>query len=365
MSQEVKFLYLTEEEMVQAGVTDALQCVDTIEETFHLVSRGDYLMGGETENEHGIMVCFPQEQRFPGMPVAGPDRRFMALVAYLGGRFHCCGEKWYGSNIANVPKGLPRSIHIVFINDVETGAPLCLMCGNLISSMRTGAVPGVAARHLAGNKAKVLGIVGGGVINRAAIKCIAAACPSLEQVKIYDIIKEKGEAFAAAMSAEIGKPVYAVDSLEECVRDSDITHFASAGKVRPHVRKEWVKPGSLVETSSFTDLDKELLQTSNIVWDKYKMHDIWYKTVPSLDLPTYEFFRMAERGEFDLSTLMDLGDILEGQYPASRYDNGNTTIFMAEGMPVWDVAWAYQVYQNALKLGLGTDLQLWKTPYWA
>lgn len=364
MDNQVKFLYLTEEEMIQAGVLDAAQCVDTVEETFKIVSEGDYLMGGESENEHGIRVVFPKEARFPGMPVEGPDRRFMAMVGYLGGRFHVCGEKWYGSNIANVPKGLPRSIHLVVLNDVETGAPICVMCGNLISSMRTGAVPGVGARYLASKDAKVCGIVGGGVINRAATQCIVAGAPQLEEIKIYDIIKEKGEAFAADMQAKTGKKCYAVDSLEECIRDSDITHFASAGKVRPHIQTEWVKPGSLIETSSFTDLDHDLLTGSNIVVDKFKTHDIWWKTDPALDLPTFEFFRMAEKGEFDLSSIMDMGDIVAGKIDPNRYDNGKTTIFMAEGMIVWDLCWAYTVYQNALKQGIGTDLKLWDSPCW-
>lgn len=364
MDNQVKFLYLTEEEMIQAGVLDAAKCVDIVDETFHLVSKEDYLMGGDTENEHGIRVVFPEKARFPGMPEAGPDRRFMAMVGYLGGRFHCCGEKWYGSNIANVAKGLPRSIHLVVLNDVETGAPTCVMCGNLISAMRTGAVPGVGARYLAGDSAKVCGIVGGGVINKAAIQCIAAGRPSLEEFKIYDIVKEKGEAFAAEMEKAIGKRCYAVDSLEECIRDSDITHFASAGKVRPHIHKEWVKPGSLIETSSFTDLDQELLTTSNVVLDKFKTHDIWWKTDPGLDLPTFAFFRMAEKGEYDLKQLMDMGDIVDGKVAKERYDNGKTTIFMAEGMVVWDIAWAYTVYQNALKLGIGTELKLWDSPCW-
>lgn len=364
MSDQVKFLYLTEEEMVEAGVLDAAKCVDVIEETFKLVSDEDYLMGGDTENEHGIRVVFPDKARFPGMPEAGPDRRFMAMVGYLGGRFHICGEKWYGSNIANPKKGLPRSIHLCVLNDVETGAPVCVMCGNLISAMRTGAVPGVGARYLARKDAKSCGIVGGGVINRAAIQCIAAGAPWIEEYKIYDIIKEKGEAFAAQMSEAIGRKCYAVDSLEECVRGSDVIHFASAGAVRPNVPKEWVKQGALIETSSWTDLDHDLLTGSNIVLDKFKTHEIWYKTDPKLDLPTYEFFRMAEAGKYDLNELMDMGDIVAGKIDQSRYDNDRTTIFMAEGMVTWDIAWAYTVWQNALEKGIGTELKLWDSPCW-
>ena len=35
------------------------------------------------------------------------------------------------------------------LNDKDTGAPLAYMSANLLSAIRTGAVPGVAARFLA------------------------------------------------------------------------------------------------------------------------------------------------------------------------------------------------------------------------
>src|SRR4051812_34294168 len=115
--QQVNFLYLSEPDMIEAGVLDTRHCVETIEEVFRLLSQGDYLMGGPNENEHGQMIWFPKEQRFPNMPVAGPDRRFMSMITYLGGRFNVCGDKWYGSNIANRDRGLPRSILMVTLND--------------------------------------------------------------------------------------------------------------------------------------------------------------------------------------------------------------------------------------------------------
>jgi len=125
-----------------------------------------------------------------------------------------------------------------------------------------------------------------------------------------------------------------------------------------------VKEGALIETSSWTDLDHDLLTGSNIVLDKFKTHEIWFKTDPKLDLPTYEFFRMAEKGTYDLKELMDMGDIVAGKIDKDRYDNGRTTIFMAEGMVTWDIAWAYTVWQNALKIGAGTELKLWDSPCW-
>jgi ornithine cyclodeaminase len=46
-------------------------------------------------------------------------------------------------------EGLPRSILTFILNDPDTGAPLAFMSANLLSAYRTGAIPGVGARHLA------------------------------------------------------------------------------------------------------------------------------------------------------------------------------------------------------------------------
>ncbi len=360
---KVEFLYLTEEEMIQAGVLDAKQCVDTINEAFQLVGQGDYLMGGPSENDHGVMINFPAEKRFPNMPVKGPDRRFMALVAYLGGRFNVCGEKWYGSNIENVPKGLPRSIHTVMLNKTETGEPITMMAGNLISAMRTGAVPGVAARYLAHQDASVLGLVGAGVINKATLKCLHAAIPNLTEVKVYDLFSEKSAAFSQVMGEELGVNVHPVDSLEACIKGSDVNHLASAGKVAPFIETQWLKEGSLLESSAFMEFNQDLLLNNLIVMDQIKMHECWYEKDKEMNLPTFEVIRLIQEGKLKREEVLNLGEIALGRHKG-LYNNGRTTIFMAEGMPVWDVAWAYQVYQNALERGIGQKLTLWEEPHW-
>ena len=58
---KIEFLYLSEEDMIQAGVLDMKKCVKVIDEMFKVVGKGDYLMGGPNENEHGIMLWFPEE----------------------------------------------------------------------------------------------------------------------------------------------------------------------------------------------------------------------------------------------------------------------------------------------------------------
>ena len=162
MGHRTDFLYMSEPDVIAAGVLDARKCIDNAEEVFKLLAQGDYLMGGPSHNSHGMPIVFPKETPFPNMPVAGPDRRFVAMPAYLGGRFDICGQKWYGSNEENKKVGLPRSVLTVTLNNKETGEPLAFMSANLISAARTGAVPGVAARYLARKDSEILLCIGCG-----------------------------------------------------------------------------------------------------------------------------------------------------------------------------------------------------------
>jgi hypothetical protein len=178
----IDFLYLSEPDMIAAGVTDMSACVDAMEQTFALLHRGDYRMSGSNHDSHGALINFPDESPFPTMPRNGADRRFMAMPAYLGGDFGTTGVKWYGSNLANQAKGLPRSILMFMLNDTDTGAPLALMSANLLSAYRTGAVPGVGARFLAQPDSRVVGIVGPGVIGRSSLAAFITACPKVDTV---------------------------------------------------------------------------------------------------------------------------------------------------------------------------------------
>ena len=184
MAHKTEFLYMSEPDTIAAGVLDARKCIDNAEEVFTLLAKGDYLMGGNNHNNHGMYIVFPKESEFPNMPVAGPDRRFVAMPAYLGGRFDICGQKWYGSNAANKKKGLPRSVLMVTLNNKDTGEPIAYMSANLLSAARTGAVPGVATRYLARKDAEVLLCIGCGAIGTScprSRRSSAITTPSLRQ----------------------------------------------------------------------------------------------------------------------------------------------------------------------------------------
>ena len=57
-----------------------------------------------------------------------------------------------------------------------------------------------------------------------------------------------------------------------------------------------------------------------------------------------------------------LGDVINGSR-VGRESDEERICFVTGGLPVWDVGWSYEIYQNALQQGLGQELILWDDPY--
>ena len=68
MSAKIDFIYLSEPDMIKAGVKDMGKCVEVMEDMMVTLNKGDYVMGGENHNSHGCMVTFPDNPEFEGMP---------------------------------------------------------------------------------------------------------------------------------------------------------------------------------------------------------------------------------------------------------------------------------------------------------
>ncbi|GER24436.1 ornithine cyclodeaminase [Zafaria cholistanensis] len=369
---KIDFLYLSEPDMIRAGVTNMADCVDTMSDLLALFAKGDYRMAGTENNSHGAQLFFPDEQTFPGMPVNGPDRRFMAMPAYLGGDYQTAGCKWYGSNVENKQHGLPRSILMFTLNDKDTGAPLAIMSANLLSAYRTGAIPGVGARYLAREDAKVVGIVGPGPMNRTSLEAFMAVRPGIDTVKVSGRGQSGIDAFITWAKEKFPQitTIEQVAGMEDAVRGSDIVSIAvpspSGSENYPRVKDEWVKPGAFICCSAHLAVDESLVLRSRHVADARRIYQAWAEELPT---PAHEIvgiwgIHLVDRvrdGRMSPEQFEDIGEVIQGLTPG-RTNDDEIFIYSVGGMPVEDVAWATKVYRNAVRDGIGTKLNLWETP---
>lgn len=371
--KKVEFKFLSEPDMIKAGVLDVEKCVEVMDDTFKLLGTGDFVMGGYNQSSHGSMLWYPKETPFPNMPVSGPDRRYMAMPAYIGGRYNCCGVKWYGSNVANPrERGLPRSILMVGLNDVVTGEPLAIMSANLLSAMRTGCVPGVAAKYLAKKNAGSLGVIGCGVISRACARGILVNMPNVKRVYLNDIVRASAEAFAEELSKEFSVEMIITDTLKDAITDSDVISVAAAGPVPVVIDKEWLKPGCLFTATGHAELSEECWQENKVVFDYWPMHEVWYDEgmmhpdgIESTRdwAPSYQIFKMLQEGKIRMADMLSLSNIAVGKVSPRKSDE-DKIIFISGGLPVEDVSWGYTLYEEAMRQDLGVPLVLWDEAHW-
>ncbi len=373
MDSKIDFLYLSEPDMIKAGVKDMKQCVDVMEDMLITLYKGDYVMGGQNHNSHGCMITFPDHPEFPGMPQNADDRRFMAMPAYLGGNYQMAGMKWYGSNVENKKKGLPRSILMMMLNDKDTGAPLALMSANLVSAYRTGGIPGVGAKYLARKDAKVASVIGPGVMGKTSLAAFVSVCPQLDTVKIKGRGQRSLDSFVSFIKEELPqiKDIQICETVEEAVRDSDIISFTTTVRDDissfPYINGDWIKKGALISMPSAARFDDNfLVNNCKLVVDNSKLYEAWeeeypYPTYPQMQIIGTKFTDLRHEGKIKPEDIIDLTDIIEGRRPGRESDE-DIIVYSVGGMPVEDIAWGGMVYRNAVKLGIGIKLPLWDKP---
>lgn len=372
MDAKIDFLYLSEPDMIKAGVKDMKSCVDVMEDLLITLYKGDYVMGGANHNSHGCMIMFPDDPQFPGMPKNADDRRFMAMPAYLGGSYQMAGMKWYGSNVENKKVGLPRSILMMMLNDKDTGAPLALMSANLVSAYRTGGIPGVGAKYLARKDSRVVSIIGPGVMGKTSLAAFVSVCPNLDTVKIKGRSQRSLDAFTRFIREELPqiKNIEICDSVEEAVKDSDIISFTTTVRDDvssfPYINGDWIKKGALISMPSAARFDDDFLAGCKLVVDNSKLYEAWeeeypYPTYPQVQIIGTKFTDLKHDGKIEAEDIIDITDIIEKRHPGRTSDD-EIIVYSVGGMPVEGIAWGGTVYRNAVKLGIGIKLPLWDKP---
>lgn len=301
----------------------------------------------------------------------------MAMPAYLGGAYQMAGVKWYGSNIENKEKGLPRSILMMTLSDKDTGAPLAFMSANLLSAYRTGGVPGVGAKYLARKDSETVAIIGPGVMGKTSLAAFAVTCPKLHRLHIKGRGRKSIDSFIDFVKKEFPQfdEIKVCETEEEAVRDADIISFTTVAQcgddiaivdTYPYVAKEWVKPGAFISMPSAAKFDDEMVVKAKCVVDNMMLYEAWeeeypYPTYPKIAIIGSKFTDLIHEGKKKKEDIAEMADIILGKTPGRTSDD-EIIIYSVGGMPVEDVAWGCSVYKKAKELGIGVKLNLWDKP---
>jgi len=271
------------------------------------------------------------------------DGDFRAMPSYLMGY---AGVKWVNSHPKNPEKGLPTVMAVFILNNPKNGFPLAIMDATFLTSLRTGAAGGVAAKHLARENSKVFGFIGCGkqaIFQLLAIKEIF----DIELVKAYDI-SEKAELAFKEFCKKEGVDCMITNAKDACDCDVLITTTPSTS---PVVKKDWIKEGTHInaigaDAPGKQELEIEILKKSKIVVDDLEqaLHGGEVNVAHSLGIIRRE------------NIYATLGEIVAG---IKKGREGNEiTIFDSTGLAIQDLAVAKIVYEKAVKKDLGIKIEL-------
>lgn len=224
---------------------------------------------------------------------------------------------------SNAERGIPTHMATIFLVDPQTGTPLAIMDGRLITEMRTAAVSAVATKLLASPAAKVLAILGSGVQARSHVEALRFV-RQFEEIRVWSPTLEHSRQFAQEIGAK-------AMSAEKATRDADVIVTVTSSNT-PVLHGSWLKPGCHVNAigacrPDWRELDDEAM--ANVVF------------VDSRE------GAMKESGDVILSCAKiyaELGEALAGKVPTRANE---TTIFKSLGMAVEDIAAATLVYRLA------------------
>ena len=299
--------------------------IDIVEDTYLAHARG------ETVNPDSYFLRFPHE----------PENRIIALPAAITSQKDdqdVIGIKWIASYPDNIRSGIPRASAVLILNDPNTGYPLALLEGALISAMRTAASAVLGARWLNGQRKDVsrLSFLGGGVIARNILETFAADGWEPSGIDVHDLDADSAEAMAV-FARQSGFRDVRVVSVEEATVADIVVFATNAGA--PYVTGSGVfRPGQIILNISLRDLGPEIIAGSYNFFDDVE-HCLKANTSPHLAELKYR------NRDFITGNLTSL---IRGEI---RLSHDKPLIFSPFGMGILDLALGKVLLAMAVETG--------------
>ncbi|KTD51863.1 ornithine cyclodeaminase [Legionella quinlivanii] len=279
-----------------------------------------------------------------GIPV-GHNGLTLTMPGYLS------DEKILGLKVVsvfpdNIQHNKPSINGTILLIDASTGEPLVLMDAAYLTALRTGAVSGLASKYFSRDVPSTVSILGAGVQAMTQLEAVAAV-RQIEQVFVWSRHLESAEKFAREMGAFYN--IQACEQLSSALKNSDIICTATAS-TEPLVNIDDLKPHVHINAigshhPSMQEISGDVLQKAVVVVDQ----------IDAVMKEAGEIINAVEQQKIKRESIIELGSwLLEKAAPVQE----RLTVFKSVGLAIQDLAVAEVVYQNALKMNLGTAFKL-------
>ncbi|HET6892199.1 MAG TPA: ornithine cyclodeaminase family protein [Pyrinomonadaceae bacterium] len=252
---------------------------------------------------------------------------------------------------ANFPQngkrvGLPTIQGVVVLCDATNGFPLAVMDSIEITTQRTGAATGVAAKYLARPHSKTLAVCGCGSQGRVSIRALSKVLP-IQKVWAFDSDRQQAENLAKELAKQIGIAIEVVDDIHAAVRDSDVCVTCTPSK-QPFLKEDFVSPGTFIAAVGADNPEKQELEPEILGRNKVVV-DVLEQSATIGELHHAVKANLMTRDDVHA----ELGEVIAGG-KLGRISTEEIVVFDSTGMALQDVVTAAAVYEKAVRKGTGT-----------
>jgi ornithine cyclodeaminase len=294
----------------------------------------------------GKTVIEPRMHLIPESSTIGHFNVLRGVVKPLG----LAGVKVVGDFVNNYQQGLPSEMAILNLFDPATGMPKAILDATAITDMRTGAMTALGAKYLARKNSKILGHVGARGTAYWNVRLLDRLF-DFDEIRVHSKRPESRNAFAAKLSADLGKKVIATDNWRDCLEGADIMVEASRLPApEPLFKTSWIKKGAFVVpygTMSAVELSLTDIMAKIVVDDWGQCKSGQFGSLRA----------HVEQGKLSEATLhAELGEIVAGR-KAGRERDDETILFWHRGLSLSDIALGSAMLDKAARLGIGQRLR--------
>ena len=230
----------------------------------------------------------------------------------------------------------------------KDGQLLALIDADYLGQIRTGATSALATKLLSKRDSRNIGILGSGAQARTQLEGICAV-RNVKQVKVFSPNPDHKKSYIDYASRILGLNALPAQSAEEAIKGADVIATATSSK-EPIVRGNWLENGTHINAIGSTLSDRRELDDSAILRCNLIVVDSKEQVLNEsgdLRIPIKKGIITAER-------VFELWEIHARK--SNRRNDSDITLFKSVGTALQDLAVAAEVYESAIRKGLGKEL---------